>query len=257
MNDISYLNPLFMKKLDKLIELCKEKDIEFTITDTYRTEQEQNYLFSKGRLSNGIICTYGQYPNNYHCWGLAVTIETESNPKDIEEIAKTLDLIVTYSLVDSIDIEYAMETFKFLRLTYGDYKKFRLTWDPDYIQKLNNTISKPTMDLAKINKKDIENIQMACNMDGFKARGRILTINGELDTETMEALKRLKIEEGKRYSLVKRIQVILTKLGFNIVVTGKYDKETKRVITSFQLANDLTPNGQITRELIVLMLSKL
>lgn len=257
MNDISFLHPYFTHKLNKLTEMCKEENIEFKIIDTYRTKQEQNYLYSQGRNSYGKICTQGMYPNNYHCWGLAVTIETE--PDNIENIGRLAESIGLYlsDAYNSLTIEFHMETLKFLRLTYGEYKKFRLTWEPNYTQNMNTVITKPTMELASMNKKFIENIQMACNMDGFRARGRILSITGELDTDTMEALNNLKFEKNKSYSLIKRIQTMLSKIGFIIQVTGKYDYQTRQAISRLQIDNELTPNGQITQKVIVLILSKL
>ena len=260
MNDTTFLHPEFKHKILELEKLCQDNNITFKITDTFRTESEQNFKYVKGRLSFGKICTTGQYPNNYHCWGLAIDIESD-HCEVIGRLAESIGLIwggnnTEYKNINHL--EYPMETLKFLRLTYGSYKKFRLTWDPMYSMDIATTIiTDPLMIAANKNTQFIKDIQMACNMDGFRTKGKkILTISGRLDDETLDALSKVKMELNKRYSLIKKIQILLTKLGYRLVMTGKYDNDTKNNIIRFQRSCNLSPSGAISKELIIVMLSQ-
>lgn len=263
MNDISFLHPDFKQKLDQLKQACMEKDIQFKITDAIRVESEQNYKYAKGRTNKGQICTIGQYPNNYHCWGLAVDIETDNQYEEIAKIADILGIRWGGNNKEFQNIqhfEYPMETLKFLRLTYGSYKNFRLTWDKNYMESSSSNciITEPLLVSANKNDKYIKDIQTACNMDGFRtADRRILTISGTLDEPTLQVLSRVKFIEDKRYSLIKKIQILLSKIGYSIVITGKYDKDTKNTVIRFQRAQGLNPNGIPSKDVIILILSKI
>ena len=103
----SFLHPEFEKKLNELVELCKKHNMTCTITNTYRTESEQNELYSQGRLAPGTIVTCGQYPNNYHCWGLAA---------DVEIVPKFYD--VFKELVESIGLSWGGEDREFINVNH-------------------------------------------------------------------------------------------------------------------------------------------
>ncbi len=71
MRDINLLHPDLQPKVKKLIELCKAKGIEIIISQTWRTQAEQDALYAQGRTKAGQIVTNVKYPNSMHCWGLA------------------------------------------------------------------------------------------------------------------------------------------------------------------------------------------
>lgn len=263
MNDISFLHPEVQEKLKTLIAGCDALGIVVKVSDTLRYENEQNEKYSMGRLSPGEISTYGQYPNNYHCWGLAFDLYTykEEDYKTIAQIAESLDLKWGGNSESSYNLhhfEYQMESLKFLRLTYKNYNNFRLTWDPDYKP---TTIGITQNMLQLINEKhktDIENIQIACNMDGFRAKNRrTLSVTGKLDDITLEVLSNIKMKNDERYSLIKRIQILLTKVGHPVTLTGKYDTDTINAISHFKMKNNMDMSGEITKEFIIILLLKI
>jgi peptidoglycan L-alanyl-D-glutamate endopeptidase CwlK len=58
-------------KAERLKELCAEAGLNVLITETWRTEAEQNELYAKGRETPGPVVTHAQYPMSMHCWGVA------------------------------------------------------------------------------------------------------------------------------------------------------------------------------------------
>lgn len=74
MRDISLLHPLVQEKLRNLIELATEEGIEFLVTDTLRSKQEQNSLYAQGRTTSGNIVTNASYPWSFHNHGVAFDI---------------------------------------------------------------------------------------------------------------------------------------------------------------------------------------
>ncbi|MCL2260139.1 MAG: M15 family metallopeptidase [Fibromonadales bacterium] len=71
MIDLSRLHPEVRIKAEVLQKLCRENRLEILITDTWRTSEEQEVLYAKGRTTPGRIVTNTSYPDNPHCWGVA------------------------------------------------------------------------------------------------------------------------------------------------------------------------------------------
>lgn len=66
------LDPVVTEKTEKLIDQAEEKNIDVVITDTVRSNEEQNALYKQGRSEDGSIVTYAQGGESYHNYGLAV-----------------------------------------------------------------------------------------------------------------------------------------------------------------------------------------
>jgi peptidoglycan L-alanyl-D-glutamate endopeptidase CwlK len=71
MRGLDKLHPLVRIKAEKLQEKCNELDLPVLITETWRTKEEQDALYAKGRTKPGNIVTNATYPNSPHCWGIA------------------------------------------------------------------------------------------------------------------------------------------------------------------------------------------
>lgn len=79
MRDINLLHPKAHNLCDALVKECKKQGIDILITQTVRTEKEQNDLFTKGRnpitlkkdKKYGSVVTNLRYPASLHCWGVA------------------------------------------------------------------------------------------------------------------------------------------------------------------------------------------
>ena len=56
--DISELTPLAQKACNLFLRCCAEKGLKVCITETYRSQDRQNWLYTQGRTRNGNIVTW-------------------------------------------------------------------------------------------------------------------------------------------------------------------------------------------------------
>lgn len=56
--DINELSPLAQVACKLFIQKCKEKGLDVLITETYRSQERQNYLYEQGRTRSGKIVTW-------------------------------------------------------------------------------------------------------------------------------------------------------------------------------------------------------
>lgn len=68
----SELHPVVEENKQKLIQRAKEKGIPIVITDGFRSIEEQNKLYEKGRTTEGDIVTTVKGGDSYHNYGLAI-----------------------------------------------------------------------------------------------------------------------------------------------------------------------------------------
>ena len=68
---IEDLNPVVQDLCKRFVAGCKEADIDVTITFTYRTFDEQNQLYAKGRTEPGNVVTNAKGGYSYHNYHLA------------------------------------------------------------------------------------------------------------------------------------------------------------------------------------------
>ena len=66
------LHPIVAEKVEDLIEKTSEKNIVILITDDYRSHEEQDKLYDKGRRIPGQVVTHAMGGESYHNFGLAV-----------------------------------------------------------------------------------------------------------------------------------------------------------------------------------------
>ncbi|WP_141433981.1 M15 family metallopeptidase [Bacillus sp. 03113] len=66
------LHPIVAEKVEILKEKTLEKKITILITDDYRSFEEQDKLYDKGRKTPGKVVTYMEGGESYHNFGLAV-----------------------------------------------------------------------------------------------------------------------------------------------------------------------------------------
>lgn len=74
--DLDELHPKVKVLAFKLLEECKKAGLNIKISETYRTPERQDYLYSQGRSRSGNIVTYskGSSMSSYHQWRLAFDI---------------------------------------------------------------------------------------------------------------------------------------------------------------------------------------
>ena len=66
------LHPIVAEKVEILIEKTAEKEITILITDGYRSFEEQDKIYDKGRRTPGKVVTHAEGGESYHNFGLAV-----------------------------------------------------------------------------------------------------------------------------------------------------------------------------------------
>lgn len=66
------LHPIVKERSNELIQQAADKGIVIVLTDGYRSAEEQDRLYEKGRSSGGNIVTYAKGGESYHNFGLAV-----------------------------------------------------------------------------------------------------------------------------------------------------------------------------------------
>lgn len=73
MRDISLLHPKLQMKITELRKICGEAGLKISISETLRTEAEQDALYAKGRTESGSIVTNakGSTFSSMHQWGVA------------------------------------------------------------------------------------------------------------------------------------------------------------------------------------------
>jgi peptidoglycan L-alanyl-D-glutamate endopeptidase CwlK len=71
MRGTEHLHPELQGVVNRLITECNRQGLPILITETYRTKQEQDDLYAKGRTNPGGIVTNVRYPHSMHCWGVA------------------------------------------------------------------------------------------------------------------------------------------------------------------------------------------
>lgn len=66
------LHPVVQENRDILIQKAAERGISVLITDGFRSFEEQNQLYDKGRSTQGQIVTHAKGGESYHNFGLAI-----------------------------------------------------------------------------------------------------------------------------------------------------------------------------------------
>jgi peptidoglycan L-alanyl-D-glutamate endopeptidase CwlK len=66
------LHPIVKERSKQLIQQSAKKDIVVVITDGFRSAEEQDRLYDKGRTAEGNIVTFAKGRESYHNYGLAI-----------------------------------------------------------------------------------------------------------------------------------------------------------------------------------------
>lgn len=82
--DINALNPLAQTACRLFLETCKKQGINVFVTETYRSQARQNYLYTQGRTRPGQVVTWTTNSNHTGrmAWDIAV-----SPPQNLYDIA--------------------------------------------------------------------------------------------------------------------------------------------------------------------------
>lgn len=72
--DIHLLHPKMRRIIPQILAECEARGLPVLVTQTFRTQAEQEALYAQGRTQPGMIVTNARYPNSAHCWGVAFDV---------------------------------------------------------------------------------------------------------------------------------------------------------------------------------------
>jgi len=157
---VELLHPTAQKLANALVAKCGEQGVTILITDTLRTEKEQNDLYAQGRTKPGNKVTNLKYPDSLHCWGVAFDFAVLSdidNDGDLDadwtslnlynkvgQIGKDLGLVWggDFSNTDRPHFQLSNYTVSVLQKTYKTPQGF--------IDYYNSKVWNPTKEVEKL-----------------------------------------------------------------------------------------------------------
>ncbi|MEH7246822.1 M15 family metallopeptidase [Neobacillus niacini] len=77
------LHPIVRERSDQLIQQAAAKGIVIMITDDFRSTEDQDLLYEKGRTAEGNIVTHAKGGESYHNFGLAVDFAIKTPNDDV------------------------------------------------------------------------------------------------------------------------------------------------------------------------------
>ncbi|MGN8647160.1 M15 family metallopeptidase [Gracilibacillus sp. HCP3S3_G5_1] len=77
------LHPIVEEKKEELIERAKDIGISVIITDGFRSVEEQDAIYQRGRETEGTIVTYAKGGESYHNYGLAIDFALQTDDDNI------------------------------------------------------------------------------------------------------------------------------------------------------------------------------
>ncbi|EKN71616.1 peptidase M15B and M15C DD-carboxypeptidase VanY/endolysin [Neobacillus bataviensis LMG 21833] len=77
------LHPIVKERSNQLIQQSAKKGIVIVITDGFRSAEDQNRLYEKGRTADGTIVTYAKGGESYHNFGLAIDFALKTPSGDV------------------------------------------------------------------------------------------------------------------------------------------------------------------------------
>lgn len=141
--DIKLLHPTLQSIIPQFIEECKRNNLIVKTTETWRTKEEQDDLYAKGRTKQGKKVTNAKYPQSNHCWGVAFDFcrndghsggafyDGDGFFSQVGKIGKKFGLIWGgdwKSIVDKPHFELADYNWKTLQKIYGTPETFKKSW---------------------------------------------------------------------------------------------------------------------------------
>ena len=165
-------HPELQEKAEKLVSACKGQGLIIGIGECYRTVEEQDALYAKGRTSPGDIVTYakGSSYSSHHQWGTAFDFYRNDgkgayNDSDgffskVGEIGRKLGLEWGGNWISPVDkphfqLPYWGSTTVRLKKQYGTPEKFKETWKEVEVmaEKIYNwTVECPTWAIPTVQK---------------------------------------------------------------------------------------------------------
>lgn len=117
MRGIDKLHPELQVCVNKFLEECKSRGLDVCITETLRTQEEQEALYAQGRTASGKIVTNCRGFQSPHCWGVAFDFCRNVKGKEYDNSDKFFDYVGEIAKTIFDDTEYDL-------FWGGDFKTF-------------------------------------------------------------------------------------------------------------------------------------
>lgn len=148
--DIKLLHPKLRRIVPEILAKCKAAGLPVLVTQTLRTQAEQDALYWQGRTTPGKIVTNVRWPNGAHCWGVAFDFCRNVRGREYDDsdgfFAKVAAIAKPYGLrwggdwtrfVDKPHLELAEfmpgGSAAWLIKTYGSPEKFMAAWEEETV----------------------------------------------------------------------------------------------------------------------------
>lgn len=148
MRDINRCHPRVIELSKKLVSACRGQGLIIGIGESFRTKEEQDALYAKGRTAPGNIVTNakGSSYSSHHQWGTAFDIyrsdgkgvytDSDGFFKKVGKIGKSIGLEWGGDWESPVDkphfqLPYWGSTTARLKRMYGTPEKFMDTWKGD------------------------------------------------------------------------------------------------------------------------------
>lgn len=117
MRGIDKLHPELQVCVNKFLEECKSRGLDVCITETLRTQEEQEALYAQGRTTSGKIVTNCRGFQSPHCWGVAFDFCRNVKGREYDNSDKFFDYVGEIAKTIFDDTEYDL-------FWGGDFKTF-------------------------------------------------------------------------------------------------------------------------------------
>jgi Putative peptidoglycan binding domain/D-alanyl-D-alanine carboxypeptidase len=213
--DVSLLHPLLQRKVLEFTNICKARGLNVLITETFRTQAEQDALYAKGRTDkSSAIVTYAMYPNSGHNWGVAFDFCRNEKGREYDNsdgffekcgaVARAVGLAWGGDFISHKDRPHCqypafMPNGKTdaLEAKYGTPDKFIATWnqtgeeeDPTAAPKLPVRVLK--YQTPMMHGEDVRLVQTKLEAAGFD----VGAVDGYYGTKTVAAVKLFQADRG-------------------------------------------------------------
>lgn len=111
------LHPELQVCVNKFLEECKKQGLNVLITETLRTQEEQEALYAQGRTKSGNIVTNCRGYQSPHCWGVAFDFCRNVKGKEYDNSDKFFDRVGEIAKTIFDNTEYDL-------FWGGDFKTF-------------------------------------------------------------------------------------------------------------------------------------
>lgn len=234
--DLNELNPLVKQQAELFLKKCEEAGLKIKITETYRSQERQNYLYCQGRTvaqatAKGISQTFAKQYCNPSASQVTWTLNSNHTSRKAFDICQN----VSGDLYNVSVLKKAGEIAKTLGLDWGgDWKS-----SPD-MPHIENQNLKPIPTSAT------NSTTTPPDKDYLAAVDKLHKVGIISDTSSWKTPN------------VKFIDALITKLGAKLYNVGSYEKtiETlvnKKIITS----KDIWVNKTYKESHVIAMVKKL